>query len=133
MIIDIPISIGEFLDKISILLIKEKKIKNEKKLTLVNQELVLLKKSLNTLNNLNELNSYIDKLVAVNTQLWQIEDKIREYERKKIFDQNFINLARSVYITNDKRSKIKLEINNIFGSEIIEVKNFQQPRTFYRI
>ena len=126
MSINVPISTGELLDKISILIIKEKNIQDENKLLLVKNELTLLKATIEKLENKSDINNYIEKLVDINTKLWNIEDQIRDCERKKIFDQNFIDLARSVYITNDKRSKIKLEINKKFDSEIVEVKSYEQ-------
>ena len=66
----------------------------------------------------------VGNILEINSKLWKIEDDLREYERKKIFNQDFIELARSVYLTNDKRSETKLEINKIFGSQIIEVKSY---------
>ena len=72
------------------------------------------------------IKKYLSKLIAVNNRLWKIEDKLREHERQKKFDQKFIHLARSVYITNDERSKVKLEINRKFGSTIIEIKSYKK-------
>ena len=127
--IDAPISLGELMDKISILLIKKDKIIDKNKLNLIEDELNLLNKSISIIINQNkdrqiEILSSMDDLKKINSELWDIEDKLRECERKKIFDQSFIELARSVYLTNDKRSKIKLEINKKFGSQIIEVKSY---------
>ena len=124
MIINIPISLGELIDKISILVIKEKKIKDEKKNNLIREELTLLRKTLNEVANNNSINNYLNQLTDVNSTLWKIEDEIRDCEKNKKFDQKFIELARSVYITNDKRAEIKLEINNKFGSKIVEVKSY---------
>tara|TARA_B100000029_G_scaffold264132_1_gene260305 strand:- start:654 stop:1037 length:384 start_codon:yes stop_codon:yes gene_type:complete len=126
MSINVEVSIGELLDKISILIIKEKNIRDEKKLSLVKNELNLLKKTIEKFESKSDLFTYIDKLVEINTKLWNIEDQIRDCERLKTFDQNFIDLARSVYITNDKRSEIKLEINEKFDSGIIEVKSYEK-------
>ncbi len=126
MIINTPISIGELIDKISILVIKEKKITDEKKNNLIYEELTLLKKSLNETINNNAINNYLNQLIDVNSTLWKIEDEIRDCEKNKKFDQKFIELARSVYITNDKRAEIKLEINNKFGSKIVEVKSYKK-------
>ena len=126
MIVKIPISLGELVDKISILLIKEKNISDEKKLSKIHEELSLLKKTLNNTINDNSIINYLDKLVEINTKLWKIEDDIRDCERNKKFDQFFIDLARSVYITNDKRSEIKNEINKKFGSTIVEVKSYKK-------
>ena len=124
MIINTPISLGELIDKISILVIKEKKIKDEKKNNLIREELSLLRKTLNEAANNNSINNYLNQLIDVNSTLWKIEDEIRDCEKNKKFDQKFIELARSVYITNDKRAEIKLEINNKFGSKIVEVKSY---------
>ena len=124
MIINIPISLGELIDKISILVIKEKKIKDEKKNNLIREELTLLRKTLNEAANNNSINNYLNQLIDVNSALWKIEEEIRDCEKNKKFDQKFIELARSVYITNDKRAEIKLEINNKFGSKIVEVKSY---------
>ena len=124
MIINTPISLGELIDKISILVIKEKKIKNEKKNNLIREELTLLRKTLNEAANNNSINNYLNQLIEVNSTLWKIEDEIRDCEKNKKFDQKFIELARSVYITNDKRAEIKLEINNKYGSKIVEVKSY---------
>ena len=125
MIINTPVSLGELVDKISILQIKRKNIKDRKKVKLINQELSLLKKTLkDSLKNNQLIKKYLNELIKINSKLWKIEDDLRENERKKIFDQDFIELARSVYLTNDKRSRIKLEINKKFGSQIIEVKSY---------
>ena len=124
MIVNTPISLGELIDKISILVIKEKKITDEKKNNLIREELTLLKKTLNEVANNNSINNYLNQLIDVNSTLWKIEDEIRDCEKNKKFDQKFIDLARSVYITNDKRAEIKLEINNKFGSKIVEVKSY---------
>ena len=124
MIINTPISLGELIDKISILVIKEKKITDEKKNNLIREELTLLKKTLNEAANYNSINNYLNQLIDVNSTLWQIEDEIRYCEKNKKFDQKFIELARSVYINNDRRAEIKLEINKKFGSKIVEVKSY---------
>ena len=126
MIVNVPISLGELIDKISILLIKEKNISDEKKLSKIHEELSLLKKTLNNKINENNIENYLNKLVEINAKLWKIEDDIRDCERNKKFDQFFIDLARSVYITNDKRSEIKNEINKKFGSKIVEVKSYKK-------
>ena len=122
--INTPISLGELIDKISILVIKEKKIKDEKKNNLIRNELTLLQKTLNEAGNNSSINDYLNQLIDVNSTLWKIEDEIRDCEKNKKFDQKFIELARSVYITNDRRAEIKLEINNKFGSKIVEVKSY---------
>ena len=126
MIVKSPISIGELMDKISILKIKKKNITDEKKLSFINEELQLLASTLNEAVQNNKINEFLDKLIEVNSKLWKIEDDIRLCEKNKKFDQHFIDLARAVYITNDKRSDIKLAINNHFGSTLVEVKSYMK-------
>ena len=126
MIISTPVSLGELVDKISILHIKNLNIKDSEKLKLVKEELLLLNKTLDDHVNRNDIQLHLDSLIAINSKLWVIEDDIRDCERNNIFDQKFIDLARSVYFTNDKRSEVKLEINKKFGSKIIEVKSYEQ-------
>ena len=126
MLINTPISLGELVDKISILLIKQKNINDKSKILHVNKELDYLKSTLEKKIKKEEINNYLDQLVKINSELWKIEDDIRECERKKIFDQTFIELARSVYFTNDKRADVKSEINVKFGSELVEVKSYEK-------
>ena len=126
MIINTPISLGELIDKISILLIKERKITDVKKIDLIHEELKLLKKTLNKVTKDSAIDNYLNQLIDINSALWKIEDELRDCEKNKEFDKKFIDLARSVYITNDKRSEIKLEINNKFGSKIVEIKSYKK-------
>ena len=126
MLINTPISLGELVDKISILIIKKKNISDQSKLEHVNKELEFLKKTLGKYIKKEEINKYIESLITINSKLWKIEDDIRELERNKIFDQKFIDLARSVYFTNDERAKIKNNINKFFGSELVEVKSYKE-------
>ena len=126
MLINTPISLGELVDKISILLIKQKNINDKSKILHVNKELDYLKSILEKKIKKEEINNYLDQLVKINSELWKIEDDIRECERKKIFDQTFIELARSVYFTNDKRANVKSDINIKFGSELVEVKSYEK-------
>lgn len=126
MIINTPVSLGELVDKISILHIKNINIKDDEKLKLIREELELLNQTLNKHINNNDIQNYLDSLIEINSKLWVIEDDIRDCERNKKFDQTFIDLARSVYFTNDKRSEVKLEINKKFGSKIIEVKSYEE-------
>ena len=126
MIISTPVSLGELVDKISILHIKNINIKDEEKLKLIREELELLNQTLNKHIKNNDIQNYLDSLIEINSKLWVIEDDIRDCERNKKFDQTFIDLARSVYFTNDKRSEVKLEINKKFGSQIIEVKSYEE-------
>jgi hypothetical protein len=126
MIINTPVSLGELVDKISILHIKNINIKDDEKLKLIREELELLNQTLNKHIKNNDIQNYLDSLIEINSKLWVIEDDIRDCERNKKFDQTFIDLARSVYFTNDKRSEVKLEINKKFGSKIIEVKSYEE-------
>ena len=119
------ISAGELLDKISILEIKLEKVKDKNNLEEINKEYKMLK---HTQNSNIEITGAIEKLFKeikeVNINLWNIEDKLRICEKNKDFGENFIELARSVYLNNDKRSKIKFEINKILGSNIREIKQY---------
>ena len=116
------ISIGELIDKITILKIKQNKMTGAQLIN-VNKELILLEKIIKD-NNIYIDKDLFDKLEEVNYSLWKIEDDIRLKERKKEFDQDFIALARSVYIQNDKRSLIKKNINIKYNSEIFEEKSY---------
>ena len=126
MLINTPISLGELVDKISILIIKEKNITDETKLDHVKKELDFLQKTLMNYVQQEKVNNYLENLININSKLWNIEDDIRECERKKLFDQTFIDLARSVYFTNDERAKVKNDINKTFGSELVEVKSYEE-------
>ena len=126
MLINTPISLGELVDKISILMIKKKNISDSIKLQHVNKELEFLQKTLKKYISEEEINEFLLKLVNINSKLWNIEDDIRECERKKLFNQTFIDLARSVYFTNDERAKVKNDINKTFGSELVEVKSYEE-------
>ena len=126
MIINTPVSLGELMDKISILKIKKKNIHNKEKLININEELLLLEETLLKSVNDKKADKYMNELIKINLELWKIEDDIRDCERNKQFDQKFIDLARAVYFTNDQRSQIKLDINNYFGSKIVEVKSYEK-------
>ena len=126
MLINTPISLGELVDKISILIIKQKNITDETKLDYVKKELDFLQRTLMNYVQKEEINNYLENLININSKLWKIEDDIRECERKKLFDQTFIDLARSVYFTNDERAKVKNDINKTFGSELVEVKSYEE-------
>lgn len=125
--IDCPISIGELIDKITILEIKNLKISDEQKLVNIRIELEFLNDKLNNLNVLKDVNTFEDKkeLFAINSKLWEIEDSIREKENQKLFDSEFIELARSVYITNDERFRVKNTINIRYNSLIKEEKSYK--------
>ena len=126
MLINTPISLGELVDKISILIIKKKNISDSIKLEHVAKELEFLQKTLKEYISEDKINKFVQELVNINSTLWKIEDDIRECERNKLFDQTFIDLARSVYFTNDQRAKIKNDINKNFGSELVEVKSYEE-------
>ena len=121
------ISAGELLDKVSILEIKLNKIKDPSLLDKVKNEYEALNKTKNqSINFSKEINDLYKNLKEANEKLWKIEDEIRLCEKNSDFKDTFIQLARDVYLTNDKRSKIKLEINKISGSNIQEVKQYTQ-------
>tara|TARA_R110000823_G_C15870907_1_gene494151 strand:+ start:288 stop:668 length:381 start_codon:yes stop_codon:yes gene_type:complete len=125
MIIETPISVGELIDKITILRIKSRVIVDPIKLHNVNNELSQL---ISTLSNskLPDILCEFQSLEDINKELWDIEDNIRIKESKKEFDNEFIELARAVYITNDKRSELKKDINLKVGSDLIEEKSYEQ-------
>ena len=126
MLINTTVSLGELLDKISILIIKEKNIVDTQKQYYIKNELEVLNKTLENSISRSQAKEYIEKLIEINSELWFNEDDIRDCERKKQFDQKFIDLARAIYIKNDRRSEIKLEINKKFGSELVEVKSYEK-------
>ena len=123
----IPISWGELFDKITILQIKSEKILSPDSLKNVDKELKELRLIFDKVfaENLLAL-EFTEKLRQINFELWNIEDQIREKERKKAFDNEFIQLARSVYIKNDQRSVIKGKINKAFGSDLVEQKYYSK-------
>ena len=125
--INIPASIGELFDKITILEIKKSKIKDNNKLIFINKELNLLKKVVRSKKiNSRSLDPLIKKLKNVNLKLWNVEDKLRKFEKNKQFKKDFINYARKVYYTNDKRAILKNEINLKTNSIISEVKSYEK-------
>ncbi len=125
--IKINASVGELLDKISILKIKEEKINDEKKLLNIKKELGLLSSIAEKFIEKDEksFKKFMDELFEINLQLWETEDSIRILENKKNFNDEFIQLARNVYYSNDKRFEIKSKINNFYGSEIVEEKDYE--------
>ena len=125
MSIKVDVSLGEFIDKMVILEIKESRITDVDKLQNIRKELQALRNTwCSSGHNNTEIEQEILQLRGVNEVLWEIEDRIREKEAGKIFDEEFIELARQVYISNDKRSKIKLKINEKLGSGFSEVKSY---------
>ena len=125
--IEIPISCGELVDKLTILQIKKIKIKEKNKLEQVNKEFEYLMKTYSDiLKKFPNLNEMYDRLYQINLKLWEIEDKVRLFEKNDKFDQSFIDLARNVYQTNDLRFTIKNEINEYLNSDIKEQKSYEQ-------
>ena len=123
----IEISAGELLDKLTILEIKLKEIKNPSLLQEIKKEYNTLNETkVNNINSTNELDTLYKSLKEINEKLWKIEDEIRLCEKNSDFKDKFIQLARNVYFTNDKRSKTKSEINKIVGSNIKEVKQYTE-------
>ena len=119
------ISVGELLDKISILEIKIEKIKDSKKKFEVKKEYEILKKIQTSFVEITgDLEMLFKSLKKVNSIMWDIEDKVRIYEKNKNFGEEFIKLARGVYFNNDERSRIKLEINKKLNSNLVEVKEY---------
>ena len=121
----VEVSVGELLDKISILEIKQEKIKDPKKLKFINNEHGILKDQLdNNVKSDEKLNTLFQSLKDINAKLWVIEDDKRLCEKNSVFTENFIKLSRDVHFLNDDRAKIKLEINNHTGSKIKEIKEY---------
>lgn len=125
--INIEISIGEFFDKLTILEIKKERIADRAKLVNINKELDALNALLDGLPvSRADVENEVNELKAINEKLWVIEDDIRDKESKKSFDREFIELARAVYFTNDKRSDVKRAINLKLGSDFIEEKSYEE-------
>ena len=121
----IEVSIGELLDKISILEIKKEKIKDPEKLKFINNEHSVLKDQLKkNVKSSDKLNNLYKSLKEINAKLWVIEDDKRQCEKDKDFGEKFVKLSRDVHFLNDDRAKIKLEINNYTGSIIKEIKEY---------
>ena len=121
----VEVSVGELLDKISILEIKKEKIKDPEKLKFINDEHGILKNQLDqNVNSDDKLNNLFQSLKEINTKLWVIEDDKRMCEKNSDFTENFIKLSRDVHFLNDDRAKIKLEMNNHTGSKIKEIKEY---------
>ena len=119
------VSVGELFDKISILEIKQEKIKDNNNLKFINDEYNVLKAELNkNIKNDDKLNNLFNSLKEINAKLWVIEDDKRMCEKNKDFGEKFIKLSRDVHFLNDTRAKIKLEINNLTGSKIKEIKEY---------
>jgi hypothetical protein len=124
--IHVPVSPGEVLDKITILEIKSERIVDPDKLGNVRKELSLLRDVwADSIKEDDTIIALHAQLKSINEKLWEIEDDIRDKERAREFDDRFVELARSVYVTNDKRSEIKKELNLHLGSQIVEEKSYQ--------
>lgn len=122
--ISVPVSVGELIDKLSILQVKKTKVKNTEKLEYIKKEFELLYNlSAEYLNDMTIENLY-HELVTTNSNLWDIEDRLRILEKDGKFEGEFLDLARKVYFTNDKRFELKNEINSLTSSEIREVKEY---------
>ena len=125
-----PISIGELIDKITILEIKIEKIQDNNKQKFIKHELESLNKLLADINFSKDqkktVNSLKEELNTANRKLWKIEDDSRQLESIKKFNEEFIELARNVYLTNDKRASLKQKLNQITNSEIVEVKSYKK-------
>jgi Family of unknown function (DUF6165) len=121
-----PISIGELIDKITILEIKSERMNDPQKLRNVNAELAMLRALASKAGlNASEMAPHAEELKSINAALWDIEDEIREFEERKDFGARFVELARSVYRTNDHRARVKQRINAAFGSSLIEEKSYK--------
>jgi len=121
----VEVSVGELLDKISILEIKQEKIKDPEKIKFINDEHGILKEQLDqNVNSDKKLNDLFQSLKEINARLWVIEDDKRLCEKNSDFTENFIRLSRDVHFLNDDRAKIKLEMNNHIGSKIKEIKEY---------
>ena len=121
----VEVSVGELLDKISILEIKQVKIKDPDKLKFISNEHSILKNQLDSnVRSDNKLNDLFQSLKEINAKLWVIEDDKRQCEKDKDFGEKFIRLSRDIHFLNDDRAKIKLEINNHTGSSIKEIKEY---------
>jgi hypothetical protein len=121
----VEVSVGELLDKISILEIKQEKIKDPEKLKFILKEHSILKDQLDkNVKSGDKLGNLFQSLKEINSKLWVIEDDKRQCEKEKDFTEKFIKLSRDVHFLNDDRSKIKLEINNLTGSKIKEIKEY---------
>ena len=121
----VEVSVGELLDKISILEIKQEKIKDSEKLKYINNEYNVLRDQFSkNVKSDDKINKLFDSLKEINSKLWVIEDEKRMCEKKSDFGESFIKLSRDIHFLNDDRAKIKLEINNYTGSKIKEIKEY---------
>ena len=126
--VQVPVSIGELIDKITILEIKLRRIDNEEKLHNIRRELRALEQVERDASLVEGADALKTRLREVNERLWDIEDAIRRHEKEGDFGEAFVELARSVYIENDQRSRIKRELNLLTGSELVEEKSYEEYR-----
>lgn len=126
MSIKVDVSVGEFIDKLTILQIKSERISDNDKLVNINKEKSVLEAEWkNSEYSKVDISKLKDELFRINESLWEIEDDIRDKEFAKEFDEKFIELARAVYVTNDERARVKKEINALVGSELTEEKSYK--------
>lgn len=123
--IDIPVSVGELIDKVSILNIKRVMISDLTKVNLIKEELVQLMDIARPFLQKKEIDEFHDQLIMVNKNIWNAQNEIRKMENDESFDENFIMLSRSIHKLNDRRFQLKQNINNVANSKIIEVKEYQ--------
>lgn len=124
--INIPVSYGELVDKLTILTIKLEHIPDLSKLENIATEYKLLKEKYDSIQNITEIIDLYSQLEVINRKIWKIEDDIRDCERRKDFSETFIQLARSVYLNNDERARIKRKINDALSSSIVEEKSYAE-------
>ena len=125
--LEVEMSIGEFVDKLTILKIKTERISDPRKLENIRHEHGLLQAQFEeAIERSPEIDALVSQLEEVNKALWDIEDAIREKERRQTFDEEFIQIARSVYFENDRRADIKRQINSLTGSVIVEEKSYSE-------
>jgi len=127
--IQVPVSVGELIDKLSILQVKKKNIKDQNKLFEVKKEFNELNKISEVYFENIEIKKLYDSLIEVNSKLWDVEDKLRIFEKNQRFDSEFIELARLVYYTNDERFSLKNKINQMTNSELKEQKSYEDYKT----
>jgi len=124
--VNVPVSIGELIDKLSILQVKKIKVSNPDKLVFINKEYELLYNMSSEFLERKDISQIYDDLVNTNLKLWEVEDELRVIESTKNFNDVFIELARQVYYTNDERFRLKDKINNLTNSEVREQKDYKE-------
>lgn len=124
--VQVPVSVGELIDKLSILQVKKNKVSNVDKLVFINKEFDILYEMSSEFLKIKDIKQIYDDLVSTNLKLWEVEDELRVIESTKNFDNSFIELARKVYYTNDDRFRLKDKINNLTNSEVREQKDYKE-------